>query len=195
LPLSSNNATFGGFASQLSGSESGGTTITATTGVGAATINLSSAGFMVVRVGTPNITTGDTRGFLNAQYVAMPIFTIPESIIRLAQEVEKFVYPYSFSGYRVYFESANGPNGPWPNDITTGQVTGMACSGFNDWTRNAEEYDIYISTPSLSLGGKIAATVNSLSTDEIKTLSGWWSFSNTLYFVNSTNTITITGNC
>jgi hypothetical protein len=57
---------------------------------------------MVVRVGTPNITTGDTRNFLKSQYVAMPIFTIPQSIIDLAQEVETLLYPFEFFGYRAY---------------------------------------------------------------------------------------------
>ena len=187
LPLSSNNATFGGFASQLSGSESM-TTVTASTGVGAASISLSSAGFMVVRVGTPNITTGDTRNFLNSQYVAMPIFTIPQSIINLAQEIETLVYPFEFFGFRIYSE-VDSP------ELTTSVMTGAVCSGFDDFTGYAEEYDVYTNTESLSIGSVIAATVNSLSTEEIPTLSGWWAINNTLYFVNSTNTITITGTC
>jgi hypothetical protein len=188
LPLSSNNSTFGGFASQLSGSENGNTTVTASTGVGAGNVSLSSAGFMVVRIGTPNITTGDTRNFLNSQYVAIPIFTIPQSIINLAQEVETLVYPYTFFGFRVYSE-VDSP------ELTTAVMTGAVCSGYDDFTGYSEPYDIYTNNVSLSLGSKIAATVTSLSTDEIPTLSGWWAINNTIYFVNSTNTITITGTC
>lgn len=187
LPLSSNNATYGGFASQLSGNEYR-TTVVASTGVGAGTVSLSSAGFMVVRIGTPNITTGDTRNFLNSQYVALPIFTIPQSIIDLAQEVETLVYPYTFFGFRVYSE-VDSP------ELTTSVMTGAACSGYDDFTGYSEPYDIYTSSASLSIGSIIAATVNSLSTEEIPTLSGWWAINNTLYFVNSTNTITITGTC
>jgi len=194
LPLSSNNtSTFGGFASQLSGREST-TLVTASTGVGASNISLSSAGFMVVRMGTPNITTGDTRSFLNSQYVAIPIFTIPQSIINLAQEVETLIYPYTFFGFRAYDAAANGPY-TFAGELSTNILTGVVCSGYNDYTGYSEQYDIYTNTSSLSIGTVIAATVNSLSTDEIRTLSGWWSFGSTLYFVNSTNTITITGNC
>ena len=193
LPLSSNSGPFGGFASQLLGGEST-TRVTASTGVGASNITLSSAGFMVVRIGTPNITTGDTRNFLNSQYVAMPIFTIPESIVRLAQEIETLVYPYTFFGFRAYDESANGPY-TFTGSLCTSILTAAVCAGYDDTTGYPEQYDVYTSTPSLSIGGKIAATVNSLSTDEIRTLSGWWSFGSTLYFVNSTNTITITANC
>ncbi len=189
LPLSSNNTTFGGFASQLSGSESANTNVTASTGVGAASISLSSAGFMVVRIGTPNITTGDTRNFLKSQYVAMPIFTIPQSIIDLAQEIETLVYPFEFFGYRAYSDPGSG------SELTTSVLTGAVCSGSNDFTGYAEEYDVYAVTESLSIGTVLAATVNSLSTVEIPTLSGWWAINNTLYFVNSTNTITITGTC
>ena len=194
LPLSSNNATFGGFASQLSGSERPSTTVTASTGVGASNISLSSAGFMVVRIGTPNITTGDTRNFLNSQYVAIPIFTIPQSIVNLAQEVETLIYPYTFFGFRAFDASANGPF-TFTGELSTGILTSAVCAGYDDITGITEQYDIYTNTSSLSIGTRIAATVNSLSTDEIRTLSGWWSFGSTLYFVNSTNTITITGNC
>lgn len=194
LPLSSNNATFGGFASQLSGRESANTTVTASTGVNAAAVSLSSAGFMVVRMGTPNITTGDTRNFLNSQYVAIPIFTIPQSIVNLAQEVEILVYPYTFFGFRAYDETVSGPYN-YHTPLSTNILTGAVCAGYEDFTGYAAEYDIYTNTSSLSIGTRIAATVNSLSTDEIRTLSGWWSFGSTLYFVNSTNTITITGNC
>ena len=193
LPLSSSNNNFGGFASQLSGSENGNTVVTASTGVGAATISLSSAGFMVVRIGTPNITTGDTRGFLNAQYVAMPIFTIPESIVRLAQEIEILEYPYTFFGFRAYSESATGPY--TTGVLSTSALTGAACSGYDDYSAYSTPLDIYTKTPSLSIGAKIAATVNLLSTNELRTLSGWWAINDTLYFVNSTNTITITGSC
>jgi hypothetical protein len=194
LPLSSNNSTFAGFATQLSGRENGNTTVIASTGVGASNISLSSAGFMVVRMGTPNNTTGDTRSFLNSQYVAIPIFTIPQSIINLAQEVETLIYPYTFFGFRAYDAAANGPY-TFTGELSTGILTGAVCSGYNDYTGYSEQYDIYTNTSSLSIGTVIAATVNSLSTDEIRTLSGWWSFGSTLYFVNSTNTITITGNC
>lgn len=187
LPLSSNNTNFGGFASQLSGSENGNTVVTASTGVGAATISLSSAGFMVVRIGTPNITTGDTRDFLNAQYVAMPIFTIPESIVKLAQGVETLNYPYPFFGFRIY--------GVYLDTFPTGVLTGAVCSGFDDYTGYTRQYDVYSNVGTLSLGTKIAATVDSLSTVELPTLSGWWAIKDTLYFVNSTNTITITGTC
>jgi hypothetical protein len=193
LPLSSGNSTFGGFASQLSGGEST-TLVTASTGVGASNISLSSAGFMVVRMGTPNITTGDTRSFLNSQYVAIPIFTIPQSIINLAQGVETLIYPYTFFGFRAYDAAANGPY-TFTGELSTGILTGAVCAGYDDYTGYSEQYDIYTNTSSLSIGTVIAATVNSLSTDEIRTLSGWWSFGSTLYFVNSTNTITITGNC
>jgi len=189
LPLSSNDTTFGGFASQLSGSESRNTTVAASTGVGAASISLSSAGFMVVRVGTPNITTGDTRNFLKSQYVAMPIFTIPQSIIDLAQEVETLFYPFEFFGYRAYSDSESG------EELTTSVLTGAVCSGSNDFTGYAEEYDVYAVTESLSIGTVLAATVNSLSTEEIPTLSGWWAIDDILYFVDNTNTITITGTC
>jgi hypothetical protein len=189
LPLSSNNASYGGFASQLSGSEAR-TIVTASTGVGAATVSLSSAGFMVVRIGTPNITTGDTRDFLNSQYVAIPIFTIPQSIINLAQEVETLVYPYTFFGFRAY-----DATGAYTGELATNILTGAVCSGYDDFTGYSEQYDIYTNNVSLSVGSIIAATVNSLSTDEIPTLSGWWAINNTLYFVNSTNTITITGTC
>jgi hypothetical protein len=195
LPLSSNNTSeFGGFASQSLSREST-TKVTASTGVGASNISLSSAGFMVVRMGTPNITTGDTRSFLNSQYVAIPIFTIPQSIVNLAQSIEIFTYPYTFFGFRAYSETADGPY-VLTGSLSTGILTSAACAGYDDFTGITEQYDVYTSTPSLSLGGKIAATVNSLSTDEIRTLSGWWSFNDsTLYFVNSTNTITITANC
>jgi hypothetical protein len=193
LPLSSNNPSYGGYASQLSGSEAR-TTVVASTGVGAATVNLSSAGFMVVRIGTPNITNGDTRNFINAEYVAMPIFTIPQSIINLvAGGRETLLYPYTFFGFRAYNASANGPF--TEGELSTSVLTGAVCSGYDDFTNYAEQYDIYTASPSLSIGTVIAATFNSLSTDEIRTLSGWWAFNNTLYFVNSTNTITITGNC
>jgi len=194
LPLSSHNSSiYGGFASQSSGVEST-TRVMASTGIGASNITLSSAGFMVVRIGTPNITTGDTRNFLNSQYVAIPIFTIPQSIINLAQEVETLIYPYTFFGFRAYDASANGPY-TFTGELSTGILTSVVCSGYNDYTGYSEQYDIYTNTLSLSIGTRIAATVNSLSTDEIRTLSGWWSFGNTLYFVNSTNTITITGTC
>ena len=193
LPLSSNSAPFGGFASQLSGREST-TIVTASTGAGASNITLSSAGFMVVRIGTPNITTGDTRDFLNSQYVAIPIFTIPQSIINLAQEVETLVYPYTFFGFRAFDASANGPF-TFTGELSTGILTSAVCAGYDDIAGITEQYDIYTNTSSLSIGTRIAATVNSLSTDEIRTLSGWWSFDSTLYFVNSTNTITITGTC
>jgi len=197
LPLSSNNSLYGGYASQLSASESKNTTITACTGAGAATVNLSSAGFMVVRIGIPNITNGDTRNFINAEYVAMPIFTIPQSIINLvAGGRETLLYPYTFFGFRAYNASANGPFvSDIQSDLSTRVLTGAVCSGYDDFTNYAEQYDIYTASPSLSIGTVIAATFNSLSTDEIRTLSGWWAFNNTLYFVNSTNTITITGNC
>jgi len=187
LPLSANSSSvYGGFASQLSAGEST-TKVTASTGIGASNITLSSAGFMVVRMGTPNITTGDTRNFLNSQYVALPIFTIPESIVKLAQEVETLNYPYPFFGFRVY--------GVYIDTFATNILTGAVCSGFDDYTGYTEEYDVYANVNTLSLGTKIAATVDSLSTDEIPTLSGWWAINDTIYFVNSTNTITITGIC
>jgi hypothetical protein len=194
LPLSSNATNFAGFASQLSGHENRNTTVSACTGVGAPVVSLSSAGFMVVRVGTPNITTGDTRNFLNSQYVAIPIFTIPQSIINLAQGVETLLYPYTFFGFRSYDASANGPY-TFTGSLCTSILTAAACAGYDDFSGITEQYDIYTSSPSLSIGGKIAATVNALSTSELKTLSGWWAFDSTLYFVNSTNTITITANC
>jgi hypothetical protein len=187
LPLSANSSSvYGGFASQLSAGEST-TRVTASTGTGASNITLSSAGFMVVRIGTPNITTGDTRNFLNSQYVALPIFAIPESIVKLAQEVETLNYRYPFFGFRVY--------GYYMDTFATNILTGAVCSGFDDYTGYTEQYDVYANVNTLSLGTKIAATVDSLSTDEIPTLSGWWAINDTLYFVNSTNTITITGIC
>lgn len=189
LPLSSNNGTYGGFASQLSATESR-TTVTASTGVGADNVSLSSAGFMVVRVGTPNITTGDTRNFLNAQYLAIPVFTIPASIAALAAGEVTLAYPYTYYGYRAYDES-----GAYTGELATNILTGAVCSGDQDFTGYAEDYDVYSTSSSLVIGSQIAATTDALSTTEIRTLSGWWAIGTTLYFVNSTNTITITGNC
>lgn len=192
LPLSSNSSDYGGFATQLSGSETR-TTVTASTGVNASNVTLSSAGFMVVRMGTPNITTGDTRNFLNAQYLAIPVFTVPASIARLAAEEVTLIYPYEHNGYRAWNEDANGPF--TTGELSTGILTGVACSGDQDYTGYSIEYDVYSTSSSLKIGDKIAATTDVLSTAEIPTLSGWWAFGSTLYFVNSTNTITITGNC
>lgn len=189
LPLSSNNPVYGGYAAQETSGEFS-TTVNATTGVGADVVSLSSAGFMVVRIGTPNITTGDTRDFLNSQYVAMPIFTIPESIVNLVAGNETLIYPYTFFGFRAYDET-----GTYTGELSTDVLTGAVCSGFDDFTGYAEQFDLYTASPSLSIGSIVAATVNSLSTDEIATLSGWWAIDSTLYFVNSSNTITLTGEC
>lgn len=189
LPLSSNNSLYGGYAAQESSGEFS-TTVNATTGVGADVVSLSSAGFMVVRIGTPNITTGDTRDFLNSQYVAMPIFTIPESIVNLVAGNETLIYPYTFFGFRAYDET-----GTYTGELSTDVLTGAVCSGFDDFTGYAEQFDLYTASPSLSIGSIVAATVNSLSTDEIATLSGWWAIDSMLYFVDSSNTITLTGEC
>lgn len=188
LPLSSNNATYGGYAAQLSGNEYR-TTVAASTGVDAGTVSLSSAGFMVVRMGTPNITTGDTRDFLKSQYVAVPIFTIPQTIIDLVAGLETLIYPYPFFGFRAYDAIETDI------ELTTDVLTSAVCSGYDDASGYAEQFDIYTNSPSLSIGAIVAATVNSLSTDEITTLSGWWAIEDTLYFVDNTNTITITGSC
>lgn len=188
LPLSSNNATYGGYAAQTSGSESRNTNVIATTGVGSANYTLSSAGFMVVRIGTPNITTGDARDFLNAQYVAMPIFTLPDEIITFVEGRETVLYPFPFFGFR-----AHNPDGS--EELTTDVLTGAACSGVDDFTGYSSEFDIYTATSSLSIGTVVAATVNALSTDEIPTLSGWWAIDDKLYFVNNFNVITLTGEC
>jgi len=188
LPLSSNSPAYGGYAAQLSGNEVR-TTVTATTGIDSGTFTLSSAGFMVVRIGTPNITTGDTRDFLNAQYVALPIFTIPESIVALVDGVETLIYPNTFFGYRAYDETETY------NENSTNILTGAVCSGSNDFTGLVEELDIYTDSETLAIGSVIAASVNAIATDELPTLSGWWAIDNTLYFVDSTNTITQTGTC
>jgi hypothetical protein len=191
LPLSSNNATYGGFAAQLSGRESRNSTgITASTALNAATFTLSSAGFMVTRIGTPNITTGDTRNFLNSQYVAIPIFTIPQSVINLAANTVTLLYPYAYFGYRAY-----DPTGTYVGELCSAVLTAAVCSGDQDSTGYAVEYDIYSADSSLRLGTRINVTTNALTTFETPTLSGWWSVGTTLYFVNSTNTITITGKC
>jgi hypothetical protein len=189
MPLSSNNATFGGFASQLSGAEFK-TTVTASTGVGAANISLSSAGFMVTRIGTPNITTGDTRSFLNSQYVAIPIFTIPQSVINFVSNTVTLRYPYTYFGYRAY-----DPTGTYVGELCSAVLTAAACSGRNDWTENAREFDVYSADSSLRIGSLIAASVDVSATAVIPTLSGWWAIDNKIYFVNSSNTITTTGTC
>lgn len=194
LPLSSNTSPFGGFASQLSSTEIT-TTVTASTGIGAANITLSSAGFMVTRIGTPNITTGDTRNFLNSQYVAIPIFTIPQSVINLAANVVTLIYPYAYEGYRAYDPSQSTGVGIYTGELNTAILTGAACSGRNDASGYAVFYDVYSVDSSLKLGTRLATSTNALTTLEIPTLSGWWAIGTTLYFVNSTNTITVTGKC
>lgn len=189
LPLSSNNQNFGGFASQLSGAEFR-TTVVASTGVGAATINLSSAGFMVTRIGTPNITTGDTRNFLNSQYVAIPIYTIPQSVINFASNTVTLRYPYTYFGYRAY-----DPTGTYVGELCSAVLTAAACSGRNDWTDLAREYDVYSADSTLRIGSLVAASVDVSATAVIPTLSGWWAIDSKIYYVNNSNTITITGTC
>lgn len=191
LPLSSNNISFGGFASQSSGKESKvTTTMIASTGVNAITFSLSSAGFMVTRIGTPNITTGDTRNFLNSQYVAIPIFTIPQSVINLASSTVTLQYPYAYFGYRAY-----DPTGTYVGELCSAVLTAAACSGINDWTDRADGYDVYSADSTLRIGSLIAASVDVSANAALPTLSGWWAIDSKIYFVNSSNTITITGTC
>jgi hypothetical protein len=190
LPLSSSTSPFAGFASQLSGLENRRSTVTAATGVGASNISLSSAGFMVTRIGTPNITTGDTRNFLNSQYVAIPIFTVPQSVIDLVSSTVTLRYPYTYFGYRAY-----DPSGTYVGELCSAVLTAAACSGINDWTDRADGYDIYSADNTLRIGSLIAASVDVSATVITPTLSGWWAIDNKIYFVNSSNTITTTGTC
>jgi hypothetical protein len=82
IPLSTNATGMGGFAPQLSGFETN-TLVSVVTAENTVAQVLSSAGFMVIRTGTPAVTTGDSRDFEKAQYLAVPVFTLPPALITL----------------------------------------------------------------------------------------------------------------
>lgn len=188
LPLSSNHSQYGGFITQLSGSETS-SIVSASTGVDAQISSLSSAGFMVVRMGIPNITTGDTRSFVNSQYLAIPVFTLPDSIINIAASIlPPLKYPYPQNGFRAYDETSL-----YTGTFSTAFLTSVVCSGFSDYTGFSENATIYTDTQTLSIGTKFAISPDELSAAEVPTLSGWWSIDDSLYFVNESNSISITG--
>jgi hypothetical protein len=140
-------------------------------------------------MGIPNITTGDTRSFANSQYLAIPVFTLPDSIINIAASIlPPLKYPYSKFGFRAYDES-----GLYTGTFSTAFLTSIACSGFSDYTGFAESFSIYTDTQTLSIGTKFSLSPDELSEDEPDILSGWWSIDDYLYFVNESNSISIDG--
>jgi|GEM_PF-3188674 len=192
MPLSSNYAGYGGFPTQREGSETN-TTVAVVTGVSASNVQiLSSAGFMILNVGTPTITDGDVRNYDNAQYLAIQAFTIPQTLIDIIDNKFTFVetYPYEWVGYRAH--------DPTLNDYTANgnTLSSAACSGSDDYTGFAEAVIIYSDTPSLSVGTNFAATPTSLTSSEYNSLSGWINIEGErLYLVDGSNIVQSVSTC
>jgi len=168
LALSANHSTYGGFYGQLSGQESSTrvTTVTATTATNVQ--ELSSAGFMVLRLGAPS--TEDDAQIL-AQgggaegYYAVPIFAIPDELVTLIENQATIeVYGFEWGAYRAY--------DPTSNDYElNGQIlSAAACSGVWDYTGYAEEVLVYTAVQEPDIGDVFAIDSNTLSAGA---LSGW----------------------
>lgn len=192
LPLSTNRAGYGGFTSQLSGEETN-TLISVITGVSATnTQTISSAGFIILNIGTPEITTGDERGYSQSQYIAIPAFTIPNSIINLidGKLTTADPYPFEWVGYRAYEPSSDSIS------LSGSILSSAACSGADDYKGISQPVIIYSNTYSLSVGTYFAATPTSLTSSNYNSLSGWINIEGEfLYLVDSNNIIVSISSC
>ena len=162
LALSSNAPNFGGFYSQLSGSETN-TLVTAVTAATATnTHQLSSAGFMILRMGAPDYSDNTTN--VN-DYYAVPVYRVPDEILSIFDS-SFIVDPYTFewSAYRAY--------DPTSNDYELdGQIlSAAACSGVYDYTGYAEPVIVFTNVQEPTIGDVFAIAPNTLSAGA---LSGW----------------------
>ena len=197
MPLSSNDAGYGGFMSQASAAETN-TTVSVVTGVNATNTQvLSSAGFVILNIGTPTITDGDTRSFENSQYIAIPAFTIPQPVIDLIDDKFSFVepYPYEWVGYRSFDPVSNDYTLGFTSD--GGNLSAAACSGVLAVPAgSAVPVIIYSDTPTLTAGTYFAATPTGLTSPEYNSLSGWVKIEGeSLYNVDGSNIIQSLSTC
>ena len=197
MPLSSYDSGYGGFMTQASGAETN-TTVSVVTGVSATNTQvLSSAGFVVLNIGTPTITDGDTRSFANSQYIAIPAFTIPQPVIDLIDDKFSFVepYPYEWVGYRSFDPVSNDYTLGFTSD--GGNLSAAACSGVLAVPAgSAVPVIIYSDNPTLTAGTYFAATTTSLTSTEYNSLSGWIKIEGeSLYNVDGSNIIQSLSTC
>src|SRR5690606_12918737 len=94
--------------------------VSVVTGEGTAIQTLSSAGFMVLRTGTPRVATGDTRDFERSQYLAVPVFTIPDALVTLIDTEVIFMFPWAQNGWRAF--------DPTETTLSVSELTARACS-------------------------------------------------------------------